>query len=163
MDYNIKPMSKTCASTGEPLKSGSVCWSVIVESDGRFVRQDFSEEAWDGPPENSLGHWQCEVPENDEADRKLLDADSMLQYFTQLCESPNHVEQDYQYVLALMLLRKRRLILEENIELDDLPAMRLVGTAGEGPFEVIERELSDEQVSLLQNQLFGVPAETEAA
>ena len=87
----------------------------------------------------------------------------MLQYFTQLCESPNHVEQDYQYVLALMLLRKRRLILEENIEIDDQPAMRLIGTAGEGPFEVIERELSDEQVSLLQNQLFGITPETQAA
>lgn len=159
MDYNIKPVSKVCAGTGEPLEPGSTCWSVLVESDGKLVRQDYSEAGWDGPPENSLGHWQCSIPSDKVSVQKLLDTDSMLQYFTQLCESPNHLEQDYQYVLALMLLRKRRLVLEENIEIDDMPAMRLIGTGGEGPFEIVERELSDEQVLQLQNQLFGVSAE----
>lgn len=162
MDYNIRPISKTCAATGEALVPGEKCWSVITEADGKLVRLDYSANAWQGPPEGSLGHWQCLVPADADAGRRKIDADSLFDYFIQLCESPNIVEQDYQYVLALLLLRKRRLILEDSIEIDDQPAMRLVGSGGEGPFEVIERELSDDQITDLQAQLFGGPTETAA-
>jgi len=162
MDYNIRPISKVCAVTGEPLTPGEHCWSVLTEADGKLVRLDFSSAAWTGPPEGSIGHWQCEVPADADAGRRKIDADSLFDYFIQLCESPNTVEQDYQYVLALLLLRKRRLILEESIEVDDQPAMRLIGSGGEGPFEVLERELTDDQITELQEQLFGDPSEAAA-
>ena len=64
------------------------------------------------------------------------------------------VQQQYRYVLALLLLRKRRLILEEVVEVDDRPAMRLAGSAGEGPFDVPEEELSEDEIGRLQHQLF---------
>lgn len=162
MEFNIRPISKICAATGQPLAAGADCWSVVTEVDGRLVRQDFSAEAWDGPPEGALGHWKCQVPADTDPTRQKLDADSLFDYFVQLTESPNMVEQDYQYVLALLLLRKKRLILEESIELDDQPAMRLIGCGGEGPFDVMERQLDDDQIARLQDQLFGSAA-SEAA
>lgn len=162
MDYNLRPISKNCSSTGEPLIPGEPCWSVLTEVDGRLSRHDYSVAAWEGPPENTIGHWQCVVPVDADAGKQKIDPDSLFDYFVQLCESPNTTEQDYQYVLALLLLRKRRLILEDSIEVDDLPAMRLIGTGGEGPFEVIERELTDEQISQLQIQLFGGTADVAA-
>ncbi|MEZ6127937.1 MAG: hypothetical protein R3C59_04600 [Planctomycetaceae bacterium] len=155
MDYNIRPISKVCAASGRPLTPGERCWSVLTEADGKLVRMDYSISAWNGPPEGSIGYWQCDVPADADAGRRKIDADSLFDYFIQLCESPNTVEQDYQYVLALLLLRKRRLILEESIEVDDHPAMRLIGSGGEGPFEVLERELTDDQITELQEQLFG--------
>lgn len=140
---------------------GQKCWSVVTEADGKLVRHDISTEAWTGPPEGAIGHWQCQIPADANAGKKKLDTQSLFEYFVQLTESPNTVELDYQYVLALLLLRKRRLVLEESITVDDLPAMRLIGTGGEGPFEVVERELSDDQITKLQNQLF--TPESEAA
>lgn len=159
MDFSIRPVSKSCAISGESLPPGARCWSVLTEVDGKLVRQDISEDAWEGPPENSLGHWQVEIPEDPNAGKRRLDTESLFEYFVQLCEAPNQVELDYQYVLALLLMRKRRLILDASITLDDHPAMRLIGSGGEGPFEVRERELSDEQVAQLQQQLFGIPGE----
>lgn len=116
-------------------------------------------DAWTGPPEGAIGFWQSEIPVDPNAGKKKLDTQSLFDYFVQLSESPNTIELDYQYVLALLLLRKRRLTLEQTITIDDMPAMRLTGNGGEGPFEVLERELSDEQVTQLQHQLFGVSAE----
>ena len=107
MDFNIRPISKLCAATGEPLEPGSDCWSVLIEVDGKLVRQDFSKEAWNGPPDGAIGHWQCQVPATLDSGQQKLDPDSLFDYFIQLCEAPNVVEQDYQYVLALLLLRKR--------------------------------------------------------
>lgn len=154
MDFNVRPVSKICASTGQELTPGRPCWSVLIEQDGRIVRQDYSEEAWTGPPDGIIGYWQSLVPERASSSATSFDPDALFEYFLQLCESPNRVELDYQYVLALLLLRKRRLILEESVTVDEQPAMRLIGTGGEGPFDVVERDLTMDRIEELQNQLF---------
>jgi len=154
MEFNIRPAAKCCAKTGLPFQSGDVCWSILIEKDGSLVRQDFSSEAWEGPPLDTIGHWRSEIAETSNSKRPKLDADSLFDYFLQLTDSPNIVQQQYRYVLALLLLRKRRLVLEEVVEFDDRPTMRLVGSGGEGPFDVPEEELNEEQIDRLQQQLF---------
>jgi hypothetical protein len=155
MEFNFRPLAKSCAKSGRTFRPGEQCWSVLVDRDGQLVRQDFSLDAWSGPPEGAVGHWRSQVPEAVENNRPRLDADSLFESFVQLCDSPNIVQQQYRYVLALLLLRKRRLILEEVIEVNDRPAMRLVGSGGEGPFDVVEEDLNEEQVERLQAQLLG--------
>jgi len=154
MDFNVRPVAKICASSGQELPPGHPCWSVLIEEDGRVVRKDYSEESWSGPPSGVIGYWQSLVPDRTSGAASSFDTNSLFDYFLQLCDSPNKVEQDYQYVLALLLLRKRRLILEESIILEDQPAMRLIGTGGEGPFEIPERDLSEDRIAELQDQLF---------
>ena len=154
MEFNIRPAAKCCAKTGHPFRSGDVCWSILIEQNGVLVRQDFSSDAWEGPPPEAIGHWRCEIAESTETGRPKLDADSLFDYFLQLSDSPNMVQQQYRYVLALLLLRKRRLVLEEVVEFDDRPTMRLIGSGGEGPFDVPEEELNEEQIERLQEQLF---------
>ncbi len=154
MEFNIRPAAKCCAKTGEPFRSGDVCWSILIEKDGLLVRQDFSAAAWEGPPPDAIGHWRSEIAEVSDSRRPKLDADSLFDYFLQLSDSPNIVQQQYRYVLALLLLRKRRLMLEEVVEFDDRPTMRLVGSGGEGPFDVPEEVLNEEQIDRLQQQLF---------
>lgn len=154
MDFNIRPVAKSCAQTGKPFLPGDVCWSVLMEQDGRLVRLDYSIEAWQGPPAGAIGHWRCVIAESSDGGRVKLDADSLFDYFVQLSDSPNLVQQQYRYVLSLLLLRKRRLILEEVFQADDRSWMRMVGSGGEGPFDVPEEELSEDQIQRLQNQLF---------
>ncbi|MEJ7595611.1 MAG: hypothetical protein WKF77_29225 [Planctomycetaceae bacterium] len=154
MEFNIRPAAKCCAKTGQPFRPGDVCWSMLIEKDGQMVRQDFSSEAWAGPPPEAIGHWRSQIAPSIVTSRPRLDADSLFDYFLQLSDSPNIVQQQYRYVLALLLLRKRRLLLEEVVEFDDRPTMRLVGSAGEGPFDVPEEELNEEQIDRLQQQLF---------
>ncbi len=154
MDFNVRPVARKCASSGDELPPGCPCWSVLIEQDGRIVRQDYSEQSWSGPPDGVIGYWQSLVPDRTSAPANSFDTNALFDYFLQLCDSPNKVEQDYQYVLALLLMRKRRLILEESISIDDQSGMRLIGTGGEGPFEIPERDLSDDRIEELQNQLF---------
>ena len=144
------------------LQPGEACWSVLIEQDGKLVRQDICADAWQGPPEGAIGHWRCTVPSGSDSGRIKLDADSLFEYFLQLNESPNVIQQQYRYVLSLLLLRKRRLILEEVCEIDDRPVMRLVGSGGEGPFDVPEEELSEDQIQRLQQQLFETSDRTAA-
>ena len=154
MEFNVRPVAKVCSASGAELMPGHPCWSVLVEEDGKIVRHDFSADAWNGPPDGVIGYWECLVPDRQQTSGMLPDTDALFEYFVQLSEAPNHVEQDYRYVLALLLLRKRRLILEESVIIEECPAMRLTGTGGEGPFDVPERNLSEERIEQLQNQLF---------
>jgi len=119
-----------------------------------LVRQDYSSAAWAGPPPDAIGHWRSQIAESTATTRPKLDADSLFDYFLQLSDSPNIVQRQYRYVLALLLLRKRRLVLEDVVEFDDRPMMRLVGSGGEGPFDVPEEELNEDQIERLQEQLF---------
>ena len=154
MDFNVRPIGKSCAQSGKLFQPGETCWSVLLEQDGKLVRQDLSADVWQGPPEGAIGHWKCIIPEGSESSRLKLDADSLFDYFLQLNDSPNSIQQQYRYVLGLLLLRKRRLILEEVHYDEDRPVMRLVGSGGEGPFDVPEEELSEDQIQRLQHQLF---------
>lgn len=162
MDFNIRPVGRSCAQSGRAFQPGETCWSVLLEQDGRLIRQDYSTEAWQGPPPGAIGHWRCVIPGSTDNNRLKLDPDSLFDYFVQLDESPNVVQQQYRYVLSLLLLRKRRLILEDVIQVEDRPTMRLIGSGGEGPFDVPEEELSEDQIDRLQQQLFETGRNTAA-
>ncbi len=153
MDFNVRPAAKSCASSGRVFQPGEVCWSALIEKDGNLVRCDYCAAEWHGPPPGAVGHWRTIIPLGPAAERPKFDADSLFDYFLQLSESPNVVQQQYRYVLALLLLRKRRLILEDVVQVDGRSCMRLRASGGEGPFDVPEEELTEEQIARLQLQL----------
>ena len=57
------------------------------------------------------------------------------------------------YVLALMLLQRRRLKLEGSRTDGDIEYLQLSGSRGDGDFEVRQQSLSDEEIEQLQSQL----------
>ncbi|MCA9040760.1 MAG: hypothetical protein KDA65_10465 [Planctomycetaceae bacterium] len=153
MDYKLRPIGKTCASSGEPLEPGSVCYSVVIERQGQFVREDYSEKAWQGPPENALGFWQSIVPNFDKGKPKVLDSEALMQYFEQLSEEGNEAAEKNRYVIALMLLQKRRLIIEDSRQDGEEEFLICSGKQGEGPFEIKNFALPEGEVKELQDQL----------
>ena len=109
MDYQLKPLGKTCSQTGKPLGPGEICYSAVVEKGTEWVRLDFSAGAWTGPPEGALGFWRVTVPARDQPRRRSLDPDALLRQFEQLSEDANPGGEKFRYVLALLLVQRRRL------------------------------------------------------
>jgi hypothetical protein len=153
MEYRFKPISKTCAGTGQPLAPGSVCYSVLVERLGRYERLDFSPAGWKGLPDDALGFWRCTVPVPETRRAATADAEVLMQQFEQLLESSNPRDSQLAYVLALYLLQRRRLKLEGTRLDDDAEYLELAGARGEGPYEIRNQELSEEQLTELRQAL----------
>jgi hypothetical protein len=153
MDYRFKPISKTCAATGEPLVPGEVCHSVLFERDGVYERLDYSQQGWQGIPEGAIGYWRCVVPHPESRDAATADPETLLHYFEQLIEQPNPQQERLGYVLALHLLQRRRLRLDGSREEDGVEYLQVSGSRGEGPFEVRDQQLSQEEISQLQAAL----------
>lgn len=162
-DYNVKPMGRTCAATGQELAPGSLCHSVLVEKNGDLLRFDYSEEGWGHPPHGTIAHWRCEAPEPVTAAKKTLDPNELMRQFEQLSEEASPAHEKFRYVLALLLVRRRRLKLEGTKIIDDQEFFEVTGTRGEGTFLVRNQQLDQAEEQELQTALFGERSEPNVA
>ncbi|MCO6047531.1 hypothetical protein NG895_26810 [Aeoliella sp. ICT_H6.2] len=105
LDFDVKRCSRRCASTNAELSPGDRYYSVLVAEGAEVVRRDYSRDAWQGPPEGSLGWWKSQMPDEGAAKPKLAPSEVALELFDRWRDQPG--QEDSVYVLALFLVRKR--------------------------------------------------------
>jgi hypothetical protein len=93
------------------LNPGETFYSVLVAEGAEVVRYDYSEEAWDKPPENAIGWWKSQMAEPNAKKVNWAPNDVMLHYFQQL--EAQEDKADVRFVLTLLMIRRRVLRLEE--------------------------------------------------
>jgi hypothetical protein len=152
LDYDIQRCSRRCSATDRELKNGEVCYSVLTAEGGQVVRRDYSAEAWQGPPETSIGWWKSTVVDPHAGRPHWAPNDVMLHYFERLLEDPS--AEDARYVLALLLVRRRVLRVESH---EKNPAGRdflvLYCVRNEREYRVAEALPSAERAAAIQHQL----------
>jgi hypothetical protein len=113
LDYDVQRATRKCAKSGRELAPGETFYSVLMAEGAKVVRYDFAAEAWDGPADDALGWWKSQTPAAESKAKKPHWApnDVMLQLFDELAERPDQA--DLRYVLALLLMRRRVLRVEE--------------------------------------------------
>lgn len=153
MEYQFRPIGKKCAATGHDLVPGQMCYSVLVEQNGEIQRLDYSEQGWPGLPAGALGVWKCAVPRPAEARREPLDTNALMSCFEQLSEEANPEREGLRYILALLLMKKRRLRLEGSRPDGSEEYLQLAGSNGEGAWEVRDLEPSDAEIQKWQRDL----------
>jgi hypothetical protein len=153
VEYQFRPIGKKCAATGQELAPGELCHSVVVERDGELVRLDYSEQGWKGLPEGALGVWTCVVPKPAFVRREPLDTTVLMSCFEQLIEEASPAREGLRYILALFLVKKRRLRLEGARTDGDDEYLQLAGAQGEGAYEVRDLNPTDEEVQQWQREL----------
>lgn len=116
MDYEIQRCTRRCAVTGREFAPGEMFYSALVAQGADLVRQDYSADAWQGPPEHAVGWWKSQMPGANDRRVHWAPNDVMLQFFEQLAEQPD--KQDMRYVLALLLVR-RRVLRQDESEVDE--------------------------------------------
>lgn len=112
MDWEIQRCSRHCAVSGRELGPGEQFYSVLVAEGAALSRQDYSTDAWQGPPEGAIGWWKSQIPDRNSARMHWAPNDVMLQFFDELAEQPER--RDMRYVLSLLLVRRRVMRLEES-------------------------------------------------
>jgi len=112
MDYELQRCTRCCAQTGRELTSGEPFYSVLLAEAGEMRRYDYSQQAWNGPPEAAIGWWRSLVPTAGSERKHWAPNDVMLEFLEQLAGQAD--KQDVQYVLALLLVRRRVMRLEET-------------------------------------------------
>ncbi len=153
MDYQFGPPGKICAACGKPLCAGDQCISALVEQSGRLVRLDFLEAHWTGEPPHTVGTWQFQIPQATAQQQRVLDTDRLLRLFEQLTEDANPGLERLRYVLSLGLLQRRRLKLDRTRSVGEQEYLVFHGQRGEGPYEVLDQQLTADEMAALQLEL----------
>jgi hypothetical protein len=168
-EYKVSRCTRQCHKLERPLREGEVYYSVIIAADEDFERHDYSAEAWEGPPENALGHWKCRMPTSDERKLVLAPKEVLIDLLRQMEHFPEKAKP--RYLLALTMLRKRILRpAPEEMQQDekqdrDLLCVQVIEDDSiiEIPTCTISRGETDELVQQLNELLYCDAAELEAA
>lgn len=116
IEYEIQRCTRHCATTHRELAPGEAFYSTLTAEGSSVVRHDYSAEAWQGPPAGVLGWWKARMPQRDARKLHWAPNDVMLELLETL--EPRDDMQDLRYVLALLLIR-RRVVRLEDTEQDD--------------------------------------------
>lgn len=152
LDYQFGAHARTCAASGKPLGPGERCVSALVEQNGRLVRMDFLETHYAEPP-NTVGSWRFQIPEATPAQLRAAETDALWRYFEQLTEDANPGLEQIRYVLALSLLQRRRLKLDGTRSEGKRDLLIFLGAKGEGPYEVQDQQLSEDEMNTLRAEM----------
>ncbi len=152
LDFDVQRCTRRCYETEREFRAGETLYSVLVPEGADVVRRDYCEEAWQGPPEEAIGWWKCLMPESDGRKVNWAPNDVMLHYFQQLDGQDDKV--DMRYVLALLMVRRRILKLEES-QSDEAGRELLVLHCGRNDteYKVLVADPTPERITEIQNEL----------
>lgn len=149
----LQTPNRICAATGRALRPGDRYFGVVAFDGQRLTRRDFSPEAWAGPPDGAMGHWAGRVPDDADARRRPMIDDQMLVECFQRTEGDlEPARQQFRYIIALLLVRRRRFKLDDAAKSNGALALRDVRT-GER-LTVADPGLTDEQLVALESDVF---------
>jgi hypothetical protein len=155
-DYQIQPHTRRCAITGRELKPGERYYTALVEEGDLLLRKDYSREAWQGPPPGVFGFWSGLVPPTEEGRRPRIDDEMVLECFQRLQgqEEPGRVS--FRYVLALLLMRRKRLKFEEARGSGTNEVLLLRCPRTREVHEVVNPRLTAAELAAAQEEVFKV-------
>jgi hypothetical protein len=155
--YDVAAPARTCAATGRELQPGERIVSVLTDDGGKLVRRDFSPDGWPGPPPNAVAHWQGKVPTATTTRKPAVNEPLLFDCFDHLAgqTEPNKVH--FRYVVALLLMRRKKLKFEDvKRAADGGEVLVLRDTRGGKRVEVHDPRLSEAEVEAVQGEVFQV-------
>lgn len=155
-DYQIQANSRRCMASGRELQPGEKCYSVLLDQDGQFIRHDFSAEAWTGPPAGTFSFWTSKVPTPDSARRPRIDDDLLADCFQRLEGAIEPDRINFRYVVALLLMRRKRLKFEEACVQNDVEILKLRCPRTKTLHEVVNPRLTEVEMNQVQEEVFRV-------
>ncbi|MCS6849933.1 MAG: hypothetical protein NZ700_02045 [Gemmataceae bacterium] len=155
-DYQIEAHTRRCAVTGRELKPGERVWSVLIDDGGRFVRRDYSPEAWQGPPPGAFSFWASRVPSADGPRRPPIDDDMLFDCFRRLDGQTEPDRVQFRYVVALLLMRRKRLKFESARTEGEHEILVLRCPRSRTRHEVVHPRLTEEEMSAVQDEVYRV-------
>ncbi len=148
-----------CARTGREMQPGEPFYSVLYDRGGGLTREDISGEAWQGPPADAFSFWQARVPPRDPSRRAQVDDELLMDCFLRLGDETEPQKVNFRYIVALLLMRRKRLKFEEVQSVDGQEWLHLRCTRSRKLHRALNPHLSDEQLAAVQEEVqrvFGI-------
>jgi hypothetical protein len=152
LDFEVQCCSRRCCKTDREFKPGDCFYSVLVAEGADVVRYDYCADAWEGAPDTAVGWWRSQMPQSSAKTTHWAPHDVVLHYFEQLENRPD--KEDVRYVLALLMLRRRIVRLEQTeTDASGREVMVLYCPRNESQYRTAVETPRDERVREIQEEL----------
>jgi len=147
-----KPLGQ-CYGTGKKIEYGEEFFAALVETDEGLARRDFCADYWQQEKPDVFCYWKTKLAAPDKKKQIFVDDEMLMAFFERLAEETEQEKINFRFVLALILMRKRRLKYDSTKTEGDKEIWHLK-VVGEKQFvEVINPHLDEEQIEQLSSQL----------
>lgn len=145
-----------CAVTGHKLEEGEEFYTVLFEEGETFRRADYSLGGWQGAPEGAFCYFKTRVPVSRKRRRLLVDDDLLVQFFLRLASESEPVRVQFRFVLALILMRKRKLRYEGTTNVEGVETWTMTLVKDNTQHTVVNPRLTDTETQSVSAQLSGI-------
>ena len=153
-DWELARTTGRCAATGRSFAEGEAYFAALFEASIGIERRDYGLETWSGPPEGSFCHWRGRIPRREKKPTSLdIDPQMLTQFFVGLEDEQSETRQQFRFVLALLLMRKRLLRFEGPDREGEQEYWRMRLVSDKSLHRVLNPRLTDEHITRLSAQL----------
>ncbi len=156
--WHIARSTRKCAVSGEPIPQGAPFFSALIEGDESFERKDYLAAAWDGVDKTPFfSYWKNKGGDAGEEKKQPVDYGRLLAFYDSLEGAEEAPKRLFRYVLALILVRRRRLRLEDAGRTETGDRLVVYDRRSEKTAEILAPEASKEELDAVQaklNELF---------
>ncbi len=153
--WQVAKSTRVCAAGGGEIPPEVPFYSALVEGENGFERRDYSAAAWpqvDRTP--FFSYWKNKGWSPNPDRRPPVDYERLLAFFDRLEGAEEDGKKLLRYVLALVLVRRRRLRLDDMKREEDGDRLVLFDRRDGGKtLTVLAPQASDEDLKRAQEQL----------
>jgi len=142
-----------CSGTGKRIEPGEEYFAALVETQDSLARRDFCAEYWTETQPEVFCYWKSTLPHPDQKRKIFVDDRMLMAFFERLAEEDEPQKLNFRFVLALILMRKRRLKYDSSKRQGEQEVWRLRVTGEDRFVELKNPQLDEEQIEQLSSQL----------
>ena len=155
-NYHLQSPARVCAATGRELKAGERVFSVLRDENGQFVRTDYAADAWPGPPAGAVAWWVGRVPGAGRPAKPTINDDLLVDCFEHLSGTTEPARVRFRYVVALLLMRRKRFKFEDARKRGEVDTLVLKDVRSGRRHEVDDPQMTDPEMDAVRDEVFRV-------
>jgi len=154
--WEVERPKGQCAATGRVFEEGEEFYTVLFEDGDSFKRVDYCLDAWEGSPEGAYCHFKTRVPVKEKRKKLLVDNELLVNFFVRLANDTQPVRVHFRFVIALILMRKRRLRYERSVVDGGAEVWDMTLVHDQSKHRVNNPRLTDDQIEEVSRQLSAI-------
>ncbi len=151
--WEIYKPSGECSATGTKIEFGDGYYGALVDGEQELERRDYCTEYWEQNKPPVYCYWKTRLPFPNQKKKVFVDDEMLLAFFDRLENDTEQERLNFRFVLALILMRKRRLKYEGSKIREGHEIWTLKVTGQKRHVEVDDPHLDEEQIEQLSEQM----------
>ena len=142
-----------CCGSGRKIEYGEGYFAALVETENGLERRDFCSDYWQSEKPEVYCYWKSRLPEPGHKKQIFVDDEMLLAFFERLEKESEQEKMNFRFVLALVLMRKKRLKYDSSRTEKGAEIWRLKVVGDDRFVEVINPHIDEEQIGQLSSQV----------